>query len=279
MADVDTWMPLYIGDYLADTMHLTAEQHGAYLLLLMHYWRKGPLPDNDAVLSGIARMTPDAWSNARSMLAAFFNVDGGVWRHRRVDGEREKAINQHQARKAKAEQAAKARWGQSADAPSNAQSNASSNAPSMPEAMLEECPSPSPSPVSINENPNGFLSSAGPNDPCPVGEVVAAWNDIAGAAGLPTVRKANEPRKRAIRARWKDDWQKSLTEVREHFRRITEVPFCLGENDRGWCADLDYACKPKAFEQVRGWHQARAGPKQNLNLAQRMFFEQQGKLN
>ena len=61
---VDIWMPLYVADYLSATSRLTTEQHGAYLLLLMDYWKNGAPPNNDAVLAQITKLSPNAWSNA-----------------------------------------------------------------------------------------------------------------------------------------------------------------------------------------------------------------------
>lgn len=133
---VDIWMPLYVADYLADTSRLTTEQHGAYLLLLMDYWRNGALPDDDAILGQITRMRPDAWSNARSTLQAFFEQCDGKWMHKRVEAEIAKAKAEKEANHARAKAGAEARWAK------NASSNASSNA----RAVLEQCPSPSPSP-------------------------------------------------------------------------------------------------------------------------------------
>jgi uncharacterized protein YdaU (DUF1376 family) len=77
-------MPLYVGDYLADTRHLSAAQHGAYLLLLMHYWAKGGLPADDRQLANIAAMAPAEWQRHRAVIAAFF---GEGWRHSRLDQE------------------------------------------------------------------------------------------------------------------------------------------------------------------------------------------------
>lgn len=151
MSKVDVWMPLYIGDYLSSTSRLTTEQHGAYMLLIMDYWKNGPLPDDDAVLAQICRMTSDAWSNASSTLRAFFKQDGSTLRHSRIDAEMEEAKEGKSKRKAKAEAAAAKRWGK--DAPSNATGNE--------QALPDECPSPSPSP-SVSNDTNKKKSPAKP---------------------------------------------------------------------------------------------------------------------
>lgn len=149
MADNSLWIPLYIGDYLRDTRSLTLEEHGAYVLLIMEYWLKGPLPDDDFRMARILGCSVDAWRNApsnapsnaqaslKSTLAQFFGITCGFWHHKRIDAELEraaKASNASKSRKSKAEAAAKARWererGCSGDAPSNASGNAPSNAPS-----------------------------------------------------------------------------------------------------------------------------------------------------
>lgn len=81
-------MPLYVGDYLADTAGLSAEEHGAYLLLIMNYWTSGkPLPDDNARLSRIAACGDDRWPLVRTVVARFFKIGRGLWKHKRIDAE------------------------------------------------------------------------------------------------------------------------------------------------------------------------------------------------
>jgi uncharacterized protein YdaU (DUF1376 family) len=152
MVKTDIWMPLYIGDYLADTSRLTTEQHGAYLLLLMDYWRSGRLPNDDKVLAQISKLTDDAWSNARAMLVQFFSIEDGFWIHKRVEQEMTEAKVNKQKNHDRAVKAAKVRW-------DNATSNAMSNTPSNAKVMLEECPSPLPSKKNNIHMPEGVTQS------------------------------------------------------------------------------------------------------------------------
>lgn len=141
---IDAWMPLWVGDYLADTTHLTRDQHGCYLLLLMAYWRNGgPLPDDDDRLASIVKASKKEWRQLRPAVIDFFVVDRGHLRQKRADEELAVSAKRAQEASSKASAAANARWGkQSSDAPSNAPSNA----PSTTQAKLELCPPPSPSP-------------------------------------------------------------------------------------------------------------------------------------
>ena len=91
MKKTDAWMPFYVGDYLADTGRLSTEGHGAYLLLILDYWRNGPPPDEDESLAAIARMPIQRWQKLRPLIIRFFQPGDGVWKHKRIDAEKDKA--------------------------------------------------------------------------------------------------------------------------------------------------------------------------------------------
>lgn len=160
-AKPDTWMPLVIGDYLKDTGRLTTEQHGAYLLLIMDYWVSGPPADDDDELAAITKLDPKTWRRQRTKIERFFRIEGGLWRHKRIDAELAAAQENSDKRAERASVAAQARWDRErskqspGDAPGNAPRNAASNARSNAPDMLEECPAPSPSSKSSVSNETG----------------------------------------------------------------------------------------------------------------------------
>ncbi|MGU3575660.1 YdaU family protein [Brucellaceae bacterium C25G] len=94
------FMQLYVSDYLGDTMHLTTEQHGAYLLLLMTMWRhNGSLPFDDGKLARIARVNSKRWHLIKDDVLAFFTIEGGQISQKRLNEELQKAVSISQKRK------------------------------------------------------------------------------------------------------------------------------------------------------------------------------------
>ena len=72
-------MPMYWDAYLADTTHLSTEEHGAYLLLLAAMWRRnGSVPDDDADNSRILGLTKAKWRKVKVRLSDFLIISDGM---------------------------------------------------------------------------------------------------------------------------------------------------------------------------------------------------------
>jgi uncharacterized protein YdaU (DUF1376 family) len=134
----DIWMPVYIGDYLADTMHLSTEQHGAYLLLLFHLWRRGTLQDDDTVLAKITGLKQSAWSSTRLVLAEFFQIQDGLWHQGRLERERIRVTAKQLSKSKQAKLAASSRWNKRPEDAARIASAMPGDAKSEPEPELSK---------------------------------------------------------------------------------------------------------------------------------------------
>lgn len=130
-------LPLWTDAYLADTRHLTRDQHGAYLLLLMEAWRrpKCSLPDEDTLLAKLSCSTIDEWNALKPVVMSFWKLDLRTkeWRQKRLTSEhyfvsRKRALNRD---------AAVRRWTTRRKGDANA----------MPTQCRNDAPTPTPTPL------------------------------------------------------------------------------------------------------------------------------------
>ena len=141
-------MTLHVGDTLRETGHMRALLFGAYMLLQLHHWANGTLPDDDEQLSTIARLSPQEWRKAKPVLERLFQQPG--WHHGRVEEDLAAAKANYEKRAAAGSEggkaAAKAKQNSSKNVAmlqqtdSNATSNASSNAGSSALATYNPLP-------------------------------------------------------------------------------------------------------------------------------------------
>lgn len=106
------WFPFHVNAYVSDTMALTTEGHGAYLLLMLHYYAtEKAIPDRDQTLAAICKMPLDRWRDIRPDIEGFFEVGGGMWRHARIDAEITKANAKIDAKVNAGAIGARSKWG------------------------------------------------------------------------------------------------------------------------------------------------------------------------
>jgi uncharacterized protein YdaU (DUF1376 family) len=99
------FMPMFWGDFFANTLHLSAQELGAYTALIGHAWEHdGNIAVED--LQRVARVSNRHWPKVRPRLSPFFDTSKVLhsWHHERVHAELSKAAEISSKRKDAAQQ-------------------------------------------------------------------------------------------------------------------------------------------------------------------------------
>lgn len=125
------FMQLYVADYMADTRHLTCEQDGAYMRLLMAMWRSGgSLAADHAQLARIVGLSASRWIKIREDIMAFFDESDGFITQGRLAREYRKAEEKSAKRSEAGKSGADAKYRKSKE-------SAKANAKVLPKHSLE----------------------------------------------------------------------------------------------------------------------------------------------
>jgi len=236
------FMPLYTSDYMGDTRHLSTEQHGAYLLLLMHSWsRGGRLPNDAAKLARIAGLSARRWKAISGDVLAMFEEDGAEIYSKRLTFEHTKATSKTQSR------IDAGRRGGQAKALKDKK-------PGLAKPQAKQVAKPCHLPDTRYHIKKGSgkplpkkAAVDGKNLDDPVGMAVSDYNAICGDVGLAKCQRITKPRRAKIAARIKTD---GLMGWAEACKIVAGSAFCRGEGGTGWRADIDFIASESGFTKI-----------------------------
>lgn len=126
-------MPLLTDAFIADTAHLTAEETGALMMLMMCAWRRPEcdLPDDDTLLQRWSRTDARRWSKVRDRVMSFWTRTDGRWTHEQLLRERDFVNHKRRSQSANA----KAKWSKIKE---------TGDATAEPKASQVDAPTPTP---------------------------------------------------------------------------------------------------------------------------------------
>lgn len=244
------FMPLWVSDFLGDTLDLEAAEIGAYMLLLMAQWNRDgeSLPDDDAKLRRVARCGRN-WPKVWGAIERYFTRDEtGVYSKRlRLEAQNvaaKREVNAHNGARGGRAKALKTNKPTLANATHSLQRN-----PSIPE--------PEPNIREEDTNVSSVVSL-----PDIMSECIAHFNETAERVGWPKIQKFTKPRRAALSQRIADvggvdAWRDAIT-------RAAASPLLTGQTGGGWSADFDWLVKAANFTKLmEGNYDNRIGSKQS----------------
>lgn len=235
------FMPLWVSDFLGDTLDLDAAEIGAYMLLLMAQWNRGgsSLPDDPKKLQRVARCGRN-WTKIWGQIEHYFDRDeDGVYSKRlRLEAQNvaaKRAVNAQNGARGGSAKSLKSKEQQQANATNSLQRNSSI---------------PEPEPYSIKDtNVSLSVSTDATRHANEVSQAVSRYNEAATKAGWPQVQKLTPNRSKQLRLRLKDcgglnGWEDAL-------RRAFASDFCRGRTSKPWTGfGFDWLVKAGNFTKL-----------------------------
>jgi uncharacterized protein YdaU (DUF1376 family) len=264
----DMWMPFYVADYLRDTMHLEAAEHGAYLLLIMACWiRGGRLPADEDFLARTAKVSRTIWRRKIGpLILPFFRQDEAGLYHQRVVSELEKARSLSATRTAAGAKGGRPKKPNGKQNETHAGASSPSPSPLPPEDLSQPPSESAQSSAFADDSALAYAMYGDPGaeepertpleltallpTPDPVRDAFEAYNKLAAELGLPIANALTDERRRKLKLRLNgtpDRWYRALD-------RLRASPWCHGYNDRRWRADLDFMLQPKSYQRLLEGH-------------------------
>lgn len=230
-------IPLFGDAYLADTRHLSLEEHGAYLQLMMIAWRiEGCcLPDDDARLARMLGVTAAKWRKLKPVIMAFWTLEDGSWKQARLSKERKFVEEKRVKNKASAD----ARW----------QGQATENKGGEECERISERNAPPPSPPPRKKEPSSNDDSPSDDGPSLKPEhVFEGYQALAAELGLTVPRDFTPERRHLVRGRIT---QYSMADFQSAFAKCRDSPFLRGDRKDGRTPlTFDWLMQKRNFQKV-----------------------------
>lgn len=247
------YMKAFCRDYLADTRHLSPEQHGFYWLMLLTAWQhEARLPNDEKKLARIVGVSVARWRKVSPDVVKLWTVtDCGQFIYQKrqlfefneanVDRAQKSAAGKESARRRalKNKEPASTPVAEPLEQESQQTANRTpaKKEPQSQADLLSDASHPQ-SPEATARPPRVLVK-----------EAFDAYNAVAEALGLPIAKKLDVGKRREhlanrlVQVGGIEGWLGALAMI-EH------CPHLLGENDRGWKADLDFLLQPSKLQQL-----------------------------
>lgn len=224
-------IPLFADSYLADTMHLTTEEHGAYLLLMMAAWRQDDctLPNDDRKLARIAKLSTRKWAAIRETVFEFWTVEGDRIFQQRLRKERGYVVQKSEANR----QNANKRWQQ--------QDTENKQSGECERISERNAPPPPPPPKEVEGE---TIVSPSARD---VDQVFDCWNAMAKATGLGVVTVRSQKRRQACKARLRENGLEAVLMAISH---IPKSAFLRGDQGNWNGANITFFLRPDSIPNI-----------------------------